>query len=471
MPPRVGRRDPYDTGETLPVETRRRGALEAQPRLSGEQQRRTRRRKAVLTVVVAAAVLVAVALVAVGLAWIRGLESRLKFDPRIESQVGRAVTSVHSGVETYTVLALGVDDDPQNQSQPVRALMLLRVTPDKVSALSVAPDIAVRPQVPLAPTDVPDPASVPEVAALGDVANLGGYAAVVDTLERTLNLPINHVVAMRVSSLSKAVDGVGGVWVTVPAAVSDARMTKLGGSARVDAGRQLLDGAKSLTLVRALPEGDSQVRLMDRQRLFLGAFVAALAADDSRFLAPRLAGKLGNGMASDMSSRELMALLARLRASAKSIESASLWGTGETALKNADPAAVARLAEAFRSGANLAKASPKPPKTVSPSLVTVTVRNGSGTTGLASQAASLLKAQGYRVRGVGNADQFVYDETLIVYKSNARRAAETMRKALPVGRLVPSRGMYAFDTPVLVVVGKDWQTTTPKTDPVPIEQP
>ena len=101
----------------------------------------------------------------------------------------------------------------------------------------------------------------------------------------------------------------------------------------------------------------------------------------------------------------------------------------------------------------------------------VTVRNGSGISGLAAQAASILKAQGYRIRGVGNADQFVYDETLIVYKSNARARAETIRKSLPVGRVVGSRGMYAFDTPVLVVIGKDWQTTSPDNEPVPIQQP
>jgi LCP family protein required for cell wall assembly len=471
MPPRVSRREPYDTGETLPLESRRRGALEAPPRLSGEQQRRARRRKTVLTIAGAGVAIALIACVAVALLWIRGIEGRLRFPDDARQPLADSVSSVHSGVETYTVLALGVDGDPAEEHQPVRALMLFRVTPGKVSALSLAPDVAVRPQVSQPAIRVSPAETIPEVAALGEVASIGGYPAVVDTVERAIGVPVNHVVVVRFSSLARVVDALGGVWVSVPSAISDRDITGLSGAARVDAGQQLLDGAKVVTLVRALPEGATQVDLMVRQRLFLDALAKALAAQNGRLLGPRLAARLAGGMASDMSSQQLVALLNRLSEASPKIESASLWGTGQTQQKALDPAVVARLSQAFLSGASLAKASPELPKGVRPTSVMVTVRNGSGTSGLAAQAASLLKARGYRVRGVGNADQFVYNETLVVYKSNARAAAETVRKALPVGRLVAGRGMYAFDTPILVVIGKDWQDSVPQTDPVPIQQP
>ncbi len=172
-----------------------------------------------------------------------------------------------------------------------------------------------------------------------------------------------------------------------------------------------------------------------------------------------------------MTSRDLRRMLDRFRATAGPVETGALWGSGEGEPKDVDPAAVQRLASAFVAGGSLQKATPKPPSTMPASRVVVSVRNGSGTSGLAAQAASLLKAQGYRVNGVGNADQFVYDETLVIYKSNARLAAQSVAKALPVGRLVASRGMYAFQTPVLVIVGKDWTSATLKVDPVPVEQP
>jgi len=58
---------------------------------------------------------------------------------------------------------------------------------------------------------------------------------------------------------------------------------------------------------------------------------------------------------------------------------------------------------------------------------------------------------------VGNANQFVYDETLVVYTSD-RTAALAVAAALPTARVVDSRGMYLFSTDLLVVVGKDYAT-------------
>jgi hypothetical protein len=99
---------------------------------------------------------------------------------------------------------------------------------------------------------------------------------------------------------------------------------------------------------------------------------------------------------------------------------------------------------------------------IDPSAVTVTVRNGAGIEGCASAAAAILTGAGYAVGEVGNANQFVYDETLVVHSGNAA-AATAVAAALPKARVVESRGMYSFTTDVLVVVGKDydtWETST-----------
>ncbi len=39
-------------------------------------------------------------------------------------------------------------------------------------------------------------------------------------------------------------------------------------------------------------------------------------------------------------------------------------------------------------------------------------------------------------------------------------AAETVVASLGLGRTVPGRGFYTFDTDVLVVLGKDWKPTS-----------
>ena len=85
----------------------------------------------------------------------------------------------------------------------------------------------------------------------------------------------------------------------------------------------------------------------------------------------------------------------------------------------------------------------------------MTVRNGAGIEGCAQAAADILKGKGYSIAGVGNANQFVYDRTLVVYKDQ-RDAATQVVSDLPKAELVPSRGMYEFGTDILVVVGKDY---------------
>ncbi len=105
-------------------------------------------------------------------------------------------------------------------------------------------------------------------------------------------------------------------------------------------------------------------------------------------------------------------------------------GDGRDPLKDLDPAVVAKLA-GFHVWLEPCQGEPEAAEGRAPALVTVTVRNGSGTSGLAAQAASILKAQGYRIRGVGNADQFVYDETLIIYKSNARASRRDDSQVAP----------------------------------------
>ena len=81
----------------------------------------------------------------------------------------------------------------------------------------------------------------------------------------------------------------------------------------------------------------------------------------------------------------------------------------------------------------------------------------------------MLTAAGFKIAEIGNANQFVYGETLVVYRED-RPKAEAVANALPAAKVVPSRGMYAFDSDVLVVVGKDWPVGYKPGDPKPTPQ-
>jgi len=96
------------------------------------------------------------------------------------------------------------------------------------------------------------------------------------------------------------------------------------------------------------------------------------------------------------------------------------------------------------------------------STISITVRNGAGIEGSASATADILSALGYTITEVGNANQFVYEETLVVYSTDYAAAVQVAND-LPKAKVVESRGMYEFLTDVLVVVGKDyttWDTAT-----------
>jgi hypothetical protein len=90
--------------------------------------------------------------------------------------------------------------------------------------------------------------------------------------------------------------------------------------------------------------------------------------------------------------------------------------------------------------------------------LSIIVQNGSGTDGFASQAASILEANGYTIQDTGNADSFVYTETLVIYRSEEdEAAAEAIVADLGVGRAVSAGVYYSLKTDIQVVVGQDWK--------------
>ena len=75
------------------------------------------------------------------------------------------------------------------------------------------------------------------------------------------------------------------------------------------------------------------------------------------------------------------------------------------------------------------KVTPSPVVTTTKSLQ-IEVLNGSGISGEAVRAASLLKAAGYSITGTGNADAFTYQETVIQIKKSKASFGSQLKKDL-----------------------------------------
>ena len=97
--------------------------------------------------------------------------------------------------------------------------------------------------------------------------------------------------------------------------------------------------------------------------------------------------------------------------------------------------------------------------TVPPASVTLDVLNGTGTTGLASTVADLLRGQGFTVGTVGN-EAGTVNETVVRYGPNVVEPARTVAAAVPGAVLQPSDSIG--DT-VQLVIGPGYSTVVPVT--------
>ncbi len=98
---------------------------------------------------------------------------------------------------------------------------------------------------------------------------------------------------------------------------------------------------------------------------------------------------------------------------------------------------------------------------ISPSSITVEVENGSGQPGLGARVAAALRAQGFTVSSVTNADSFAHGATEIhVHSLDRPLAGERVHLALPAAVVTPdavSIGTGATKvSDVTVIVGRDY---------------
>ena len=68
--------------------------------------------------------------------------------------------------------------------------------------------------------------------------------------------------------------------------------------------------------------------------------------------------------------------------------------------------------------------------------------------------------RGFNVGEVGNAEQQVYSETLVVYKDNGIQQAQAVIDAIGIGRAVYASYYYEFEADVLVIIGSDYMPTS-----------
>ncbi|HEY5516648.1 MAG TPA: LCP family protein [Coriobacteriia bacterium] len=454
----ISRLDPATASDETIRQTNRR-RVRAGKVINPAATRRRRRRLAVTIAVIVALVLVGVAVA--GVFYVRSIGNKINAvsnsDPELAKllQDGQAAPP---GDPFYMVL-MGSDARPGETSARSDSLMVARIDPKnkKIQMISIPRDSRV---------NIPGYG----IQKINAAAAWGGPTLVIKTIKELTGLPISHFVNLNFNGFRDVVDAIGGVWIDVPQDIYDTQASAYGKAyATVKKGYQKLDGRHALTFVRTrhtLVDGD--FGRMRNQQAFIKALASQALSLSNMFKASSIINAIASNLDTDLTPTQMADLVLQFKGMKSSeIDSANAPGGAKYMdgiawvvldqvkfdamlgrMKKGEPLDPTKTTTT--SGAATATS------TVKPADFKTTVRNGAGVSGLGKQCSGFLVKQGFKVSETSNMTQYVYGRTLIVYQKGFEAQANFTRETLGFGDVIPAAGMYAFDTQVMVVIGKDW---------------
>lgn len=433
--------------------------------------RKRRKRRKILTVVAVSLLAVLLLGASAAFAYINKVSSNLA------DGLDRSLFDVLSPTDTpedpFYMLLLGIDGSLDRDesgefggSYRSDSMMLARIDPrgKKATLLSI-------------PRDTKVDLGEYGVNKINAAHAFGGPTLAVKTVSELTGVPISHYAEVNFDGFSQIVDALGGIEVDVPIEIDD----PLAGG-HVDSGRQTLNGQQALVLARSRHAyddyGDGDLYRAANQRLVLSSVAQKLLSSDALTIANTIQA-LSECVKTDMSVDQVIGIAQSMRGIDAStdiytavIPSESefvndVWyevvdkdelkkmmkrvdaGLPPTEDDQIDDATGTVMAS---SGTGNASGSYSVDRTD-----TIRIRNGNGTDGVCADAERILKEMGYRNFDTGNADNFNYPSTLVIYK-DAKNAdyANQIVQALGVGQAVKDDGTYLFDSDFLIVIGADW---------------
>ncbi len=365
------------------------------------------------------------------------LSSSMSLD---DSAVSGQLVSAKTQGTTYTLIA-GITG---SKSKPYASyLAVLRVDADSGSAslLNIPSNIKV------SYANASDESSM-----LRDAPHVKDEGELVKQVSSLIGQDINHYVRLTDTGFVSIVDALGGLNVTVNQYVDDPTV----GTSVLDPGQQVLSGKQALAYVSAKNYNTGFAQRATVQNEVFQQFISAIKEKGGLSFVTS-ADNIANNIKTDLSYDDMSTLAnvferAELRAdtvpgSQSTNGSQVYWSVNSTT--------ASQMYEQFRSGSAMDVSVDT--SGVDPSKYQVIVLNGAGADGYSAQAASILQGAGFSIKETGNAESFVYDETLVIYRSaEDKTAAEAAVKALGVGRTVSAGVYYSLSTNLQVVVGKDW---------------
>lgn len=302
---------------------------------------------------------------------------------------------------------------------------------------------------------------ISDLAATGD-------AALIEAVNKLAEVSVSHYVKMDDRGLASMIDALGGVTVDVTQEIDDPHA----GSEYIPKGNQTLSGDQALTFLRATNLKFGEQDRMANQLEFATQLLSDLfSTGDTLDFAGKLEA-IGPYIQTDYSSNDLMALsrtYAGLAAGSIVCKPAPGYMDADLGVDSSgntmwvtSAGDMRELVQSLADGtARNGDQDSVDTSNLRPGDFTIEVQNGTSLVGAAASTADTLRAAGFDVVEVGNADQPIYEETLLTYHGdNGRAYAQMVVDALGTGRVVDSSEYYEFETDVLLILGADYKLTS-----------
>lgn len=318
--------------------------------------------------------------------------------------------------------------------------------------------------------------STGDYATLSQARVQDGDVAVVNFVSELTGIDIAHVAHIDADGITHLINSVGGLQMNVPEEIDDPNA----GTIYLPAGDdQLLSAEQVMTMLRAGNVTGGMETQAANQAQVTTVLLAKLLDPDRKKLA-FVTDEISDHITCDCDGKALYKMMGQLRDLSQSPTFASISDQGTQFIGSGiqscllpgytyysedlgiylyipDTTDTAKIMKLINAG-EVPDLSINAMDSITPSHYKVDVKNGSGTEGGADQLASILKKAGFKINSKGNAGNFVYDETLVVYKkAKNQMAAEAIVELLECGRAISSAGYYDFDGDLLVILGKEWK--------------
>ena len=302
-----------------------------------------------------------------------------------------------------------------------------------------------------------------EVRHLYEMADAGD-SGIINAVAKFAGVDIAHFVKIDKANFVNLVDAFNGVEVDVPQVIDDPHA----GDLYIASGTQVLNGETALVYLRAENLAQGIQDKMDNQLDFLKRIMLMLFSNSGGLDFASGVERMSSFVQTDLAFSDFSSVNEWLAgASGNEIVCTKLPGyfnatsgvvKGEETYYIASSKTMGSLIESLEAGEDPESESQAKAESVEASGISVEVQNGTDIVGAASVTADVLRQNGFKVEKVGNAEQQIYTETLVVYKGDDGEArAQAVISALGIGRAVSASYYYEFEDDILVILGSDYK--------------